>query len=189
MTDNQNNNGRDFAVLVGGVAAGILGTRLLPPLLASASGAIRAKRSGDPFKLLIQDHRRLVSILAEMEKTPQDSMGRRNTLFLMFKRKLAKHALAEEDVVYPLLHDEDEQGQSRHLYHEHADMKILLYQVEESLLAGTDWKAPVACLQNLITSHIQDEEQNVFPKMRQVLDKERRARVSGMISMEESLIL
>ncbi|MBV9035631.1 MAG: hypothetical protein JO182_14170 [Acidobacteriaceae bacterium] len=38
------NTGRDLAVLLGGVAAGIVGSRLLPPLLAMVNGSGRVRR-------------------------------------------------------------------------------------------------------------------------------------------------
>ena len=38
----------------------------------------------------------------------------------MLKRKLAKHAMAEEDVVYPIVHNQTaETTESKHLYDEH----------------------------------------------------------------------
>ena len=99
------NNGtvRSVAMLLGGVAAGIVGGRILPPLLASMAGSRRVRTGGDPFALLIDDHREILSILDEMMASASDSRVRRARLFLMLKRKLARHAMAEEDVVYPIV--------------------------------------------------------------------------------------
>ena len=60
------NSGRDIAVLFAGVAAGVLGSRLLPPLIASATGSARASKSGDPFDILVADHRQILSLLDGM---------------------------------------------------------------------------------------------------------------------------
>jgi hemerythrin superfamily protein len=184
------NSGRDLAVLFAGVAAGVLGSRLLPPLIAAATGSARASKSGDPFDVLVADHRRILSLLDGMA-THHDGAGvRRASLFLMLKRTLGKHALAEEDVVYPILHrDANDISESKDLYDEHADMKILLFELEERLMSGSDWSDPVHTLRDLIQSHIEEEEQVVFPRLRNMLDQERKAKISGQISREEALIL
>jgi iron-sulfur cluster repair protein YtfE (RIC family) len=184
------NAGRDLAVLLGGVAAGIVGSRLLPPLIAMANGAGRVRRGHDPFELLIEDHRTILATLDRMLEEPTDSTVKRSGLYLALKRKLAKHALAEEDVVYPLLHNEGQDTEaSKELYDEHADMKILLFELEELLKSGGDWSRQVRSLRDLIQDHVNDEEQVVFPKLRQIFNQSQAGKVSGQISREEALIL
>jgi hemerythrin superfamily protein len=184
------NSGRDIAVLIAGVAAGVLGSRLLPPLIAAAAGSARASKSGDPFDVLVADHQQILSLLDGMTTHHGGSAVRRASLFMMLKRKLGKHALAEEDVVYPILHrDANELSESKDLYDEHADMKILLFELEERLMSGADWSEPVRTLRDLIQSHIEEEEQIVFPRLREMMNQDRRAKVSGQISREEALIL
>jgi hemerythrin superfamily protein len=189
MTHNRN-TGHDLVVLAAGIATGILGSRLLPPLVAMASGSMRVRNGQDPFDLLIQDHRTILSVLDKMASEPADSNVRRPTLFLLLKRTLGKHALAEEDVVYPLLHGRghDPQG-SKELYDEHADMKILLFELEECLLSKTDWSEPVGRLRDLIQEHVKEEEEKVFPSLKAMLDETQAPKVSGQIRREEALIL
>ena len=125
-----------------------------------------------------------------MTKQPADSTARRSASFLMLKRKLAKHAMAEEDVVYPILHNEvHDATESKHLYDEHADMKILLFELEQCLMSGTDWSAQVRRLRDLIMHHAEEEERDVFPRLRQRLDEMGAPKVSGQISREEALVL
>jgi hemerythrin superfamily protein len=188
MRENRS-SGRDAAVLVAGIAAGILGSRLLPPIIAMASGVVRGGKGQDAFDILITDHRTIQSLLDQMVATPTESNAKRTSLFLLLKRKLGKHAMAEEDVVYPLLHEEAaDQGRSKHLYDEHADMKILLYDLEERLMSRTDWNEPVQRLRTLINEHIEEEEQVVFPRLRSV-SSGKLSKISGQIRREEALIL
>ena len=59
--------------------------------------------------------------------TRPDERAKRARLFLKLKRTLAKHATAEEDVVYPLLTGPGErEDAARALYDDHAEMKIAL---------------------------------------------------------------
>jgi hemerythrin superfamily protein len=107
-----------------------------------------------------------------MERTPEGSPARRMSLFLTLKRTLAKHALAEEDIVYPqLLSQAQESGRTKHLYDEHADIKIHLYELEQLLTRNENWADRVRSLRALIEPHIRQEEDEEFPKLRQTLAK------------------
>lgn len=184
----QQSTGRDVAMLIGGVAAGVMGSRLLPPLVAAASGWTRTGEN--PFERLIRDHREIMSILDEMVAEPAGSRVNRSRLFVMLKRKLAKHALAEEDVVYPLLASQGQTSeQSKHLYQEHADIKIFLFRLEEMVKSGEDWGEQARLLHNLVRGHIDEEERDVFPRLRQTLTRDRQPKISGQIRREEALIL
>jgi hemerythrin-like domain-containing protein len=185
-----NDSGRNVAILLGGIAAGIVGSRLLPPVVALISGSRRVRAGEDPFALLIEDHRQILSYLDQMVATPVDSTLYRSRLFLMLKRKLAKHALAEEDVVYPILQTQsDDVAGSKHLYDEHGDMKVLLFKLEDKLKSREDWSDPARSLRDLIRRHVDEEEQTIFPRLREMLSESRLPNVSGQIRREEALIL
>jgi hemerythrin-like domain-containing protein len=178
------------AILLGGIAAGAVAGRLLPPLVSALLGSGRVRVGGDPFALLIDDHRQIQSILDQMMAAPADSTARRAGLFLKLKRKLAKHAMAEEDVVYPIVRNESATGnERRHLYDEHAEMKIMLYELEAQLKAGEEWAATVGPLRELIRRHIEEEEGTIFPQLRRQLSASELPQVSGQISREEALIV
>lgn len=181
---------RDIAAMAGGLAVGILGSRLMVPMFAAANGAMRARLGEDSFELLIQDHRHIISILDEMERGPGDALVRRARLFLTLKRTLAKHALAEEDVVYPLLHqDVHDVKESKHLYDEHADMKIALFELERMLKSKADWTTRVRSLRELVQKHIRQEEDVEFPKLRRMMSESKSRKLSGLIHREEALVL
>lgn len=181
---------RDIAAIAGGLAVGIIGSRLMMPVLAAGSGSVRGRLGQDPFERLIQDHRSISATLRKMEEAAHASTATRARLFLTLKRTLAKHAMAEEDVVYPILSD---QGHSRedakHLYDEHADMKIHLYELENMLKSGTDWTHRVRSLRTLIEGHIREEEDIQFPKLRDALGSRKVRQLSGQIHREEALVL
>ena len=190
MSTHDENSGRDLAIFVGGIAVGLIGSRLLPPIIARVSGAGLVRVGGDPFSRLIDDHRRILAVLDEMVAAPSGSGVERARLFMSLKRKLAKHAMAEEDVVYPLLDSQSGQaGEAKHLYSEHADMKILLYRLEELLKSGEDWSEPARSLRDSIRHHSQDEETNVFPQLREKVSKRQLPAVSGLIRREEAMVL
>jgi hypothetical protein len=177
-------------MLIGGVAAGIVGGRMLPPLIAALRGSRRVRGGGDPFSELVKDHQHIQWLLDEMATTGVDAGMRRMHLFLGLKRKLAKHALAEEDVVYPLVGIESgDSGKRKHLYEEHADMKILLHEIERAVKQREDWLFQVMRLRDLVRRHVEEEESTVFPELRSQLGQSRSPAVSGQIAREEALIV
>ncbi|MBV8847932.1 MAG: hemerythrin domain-containing protein [Bryobacterales bacterium] len=181
---------RDVGILLGGIAAGIVGSRLLPPLIAAAVGSGRARAGGDPFQVLIEDHRQIHSLLDQMVKCPTSSRLQRARLFLALKRKLAKHALAEEDVIYPRVRNDSASGNERkRLYDDHAEMKIFLYEIEGLLRSGEDWRDAVRLLRDLVERHVEEEEKTIFPELRRELAAPILPQVSGQISREQALIL
>lgn len=110
-------------------------------------------------------------------------------MFLALKRKLTKHALAEEDVVYPLLYNQPQRvEESKHMYNEHAEMKIRLYELEQLLKSGERWTEPVRSLRDLVRKHAKEEEDAVFPRLRQSVSRNMLPKVSGQIRREEALI-
>jgi hemerythrin-like domain-containing protein len=177
-------------MLLGGIAAGFVASKVVPPLIAASKASSRVRAGGDPFQLLIEDHRQILACLDRMAGTPPDSKVRRAGLFLMLKRKLAKHAMAEEDVVYPILHGRSgEADRGKHLYEEHADMKIALFEMERKIKAGEDWTENVASLRELIRRHADEEETHVFPQLRRQMEEDRLPKISAEISREEAMVV
>ena len=125
-----------------------------------------------------------------MQEVSQENRAERTKLFLSLKRTLAKHALAEEDIVYPLLHEDvRDVKESKHLYDEHADIKIHLFELERMLMANENWSRRVESLRDLIERHARDEEEIEFPRLRQALDDQRSRTLSQHIRREEALVL
>lgn len=183
-------SGRNLAVMASGVALGVASSRLLPPLLAQTFGDVRSRMGKDPLERLTQDHRHILSVLQQMEGTSVDELARRARLFLSLKRTFAKHAMAEEDVVYPLLHDEvRDVEQSKRLYAEHGEMKILLFEIEQALMERRSWDEQVRSLGSMVERHAREEEDVEFPKLRQALDTRRTRRLSSQVRREEALVL
>lgn len=184
-------SGRSLATaLIGGVAAGVLASRLLPPVVAMASGSVRAAAGQDALEALVSDHRRFLHLLNEMEHTGESEVLRRTQLFLRLKRGLAAHAMAEEDVAYPLLHDKAGSEQdAKDLYAEHGEMKMLLHRLEAMPKDDPRWSGEAAALKRLIEKHARQEEEVEFPKLRQALDRRERTRLSRDLQREKAVVL
>ena len=181
---------RGMAAFAGGAATAILFSRVLPPVMAKVAGMARAAAGGDPFDALVQDHRAILSLLNSLERTSRKARLQRLQLLLLLKRRLSAHALAEEDVIYPMLHElANEVNDTRQLYGEHAEMKIHLYVLEQMPKDHPGWIGQVRELRNLIQDHVEKEEEIDFPKLRQILNSRSVIRLYGNMQREKALLL
>jgi iron-sulfur cluster repair protein YtfE (RIC family) len=173
-----------------GAAGGVLLGRFLPVLLANASGLALGAAGRDPFAGLIRQHRTLLSLLDKMENLPASQRVKRKVAFLAFKRTIGKHAMAEEDIVYPLLKTEAERHEAtQKLYREHASMKIHLFELERAINSEGQWPEAVRALRSEIEPHAREEEEIEFPRVRALLDQARTAQLSRKICQEEALVV
>ncbi|WP_448202463.1 hemerythrin domain-containing protein [Azospirillum sp. sgz302134] len=176
-----------LAAFAAGALTAVVASRVLPPLVAQAAGTASGR---DPFRALADDHRHILRLLNEMEQTPQTATFRRTQLLLRLKRRLAAHALAEEDVVYPLLHDRAHAEEDvNRLYREHADMKMDLFALEQMPKDDPNWLGRVSELKMLIAEHVHQEEDVDFPRLRAALGKRATTRLSGNVRREKALLL
>lgn len=173
-----------------GAAAAVIAGRMLPPLLAQASGTARAAAGRDPFEGLERDHRVFLSLLSRMESSDDGATFERTQLLLRLKRRLAAHAMAEEDVVYPLLHDVAHAPEdARHLYAEHAEIKMHLFALEQMAKDDPRWAARARELKMLIAGHARQEEEVDFPKLRGRMDRRTARAAAGGVQREKAFIV
>jgi hemerythrin superfamily protein len=182
--------GRDMLAFAAGAILTLVASRVAPPFAGQAIGSARAMAGGDPFDALTRDHQQLLKLLDTIEQTDQSARGRRAALLFQLKRTLTAHALAEEDVIYPMLHDDAErQDMARRLYREHADMKVRLFELEHQPKDDPAWMHKLRELRRIIEQHAHQEETSEFPALRSALGKDRTAQLLSEVQREKALVL
>jgi hemerythrin-like domain-containing protein len=168
----------------------LVAARMLPPLLAQARGAIRAERGGDPLAPLLEDHVVIMRHLDAMVESADSETLVRSQRLLRLKRRLGAHAMAEENIVYPVLQDNAATVEdSRRLFAEHAEMKTLLYKLEVTATSDARWHGYASDLRRLVERHIRQEEDVVFPHLRTVLSNGDSTTLASKIEREKALLL
>jgi len=181
---------RAAASFAGGALIALVGARLLPPLVAQARGAARTRSGGDPLASLIEDHHAIMCHLDAMVESADAETFNRAQRLVRLKRRLATHAMAEEDIVYPALRENlATMDDATQLYEEHAEMKVLLYRLEQTPKNDEQWHLYATELRTLIERHIHQEEDVDFPKLRAALDEAMSADLASKIEREKALLL
>lgn len=182
-------NGRPWAWIAAGAALALVGSRLLPPLAGQAMDTARAALGRDPFDALARDHRRALALFDTIAATAPSATLRRSAMLLQLKRMLSAHALAEEDVVYPILSDMGHGDEAaRQLYREHAEMKVRLHELERMAKDDPAWVDRLCALRHLIERHGHEEETQHFPALKRHLDRQGIARLSAEVQREKALL-
>jgi hemerythrin superfamily protein len=165
-------------------------TRMGSPLAGRAIGSMRALAGTDPFDALAQDHRKVLALMEAVEATSESATHRRTAMLLQIKRMLTAHALAEEDIIYPMLHDDAaRKEQALKLYREHADIKVKLFELEHKAKDDPSWIADMRALHRIVENHAREEEEVEFPKLRAALDETQRASLLSEVHREKAMLI
>lgn len=115
----------------------------------------------DVFQLLNDDHRKVERLFAQFESSQDQAVARQ------ICDELTVHAMVEEELVYPLLASKVGTGLATEAREEHQEAKDLVNQIEQGMRSGGDIAPVVAKLKEGVQHHVQEEEGEVWPKMRE----------------------
>lgn len=120
------------------------------------------------IELLMQEHREAEQLLQQLQGT----RGEDTTTLQTAAQELRTHMKIEEDVLYPYLRKNLTNGSNlmTEANKEHQEAKDALAQVERT--AGTEqFEQALQTLTEGIQHHVEEEENEIFPKMREDFDE------------------
>ncbi len=175
------------ATTSGALVAGATGFGL--GLLASAGrkAAVQAitAAAGDWVEGLKAEHKLAMGIIETIEKTADTETTKRAALLVSLQHALGKHAIQEEDVIYCALRASGDVVDADKLGSEHnAQIKQGLYDLEQIDKASPQWLARLATLKTDIAAHVREEEDVVFPRLRDKLTAEENRKLTGRMNRE-----
>jgi hemerythrin-like domain-containing protein len=124
----------------------------------------------DVVELLSADHREFDRIFQELEglsgRTEPDAVRRKRELVDEVTIGLAKHSVAEETQVYPLVEKQIDEEEAQHSKEEHAEAEEVMKRLERMDAADPEFDAVVARLIQEIRHHVEHEEGRMFAALR-----------------------
>jgi iron-sulfur cluster repair protein YtfE (RIC family) len=123
----------------------------------------------DALELLKQDHEKVADLFEEADDS--DDQPQKERIFEKIKTELETHTYIEETVFYPALEKhEDLKELVKEAYEEHRQVKTLLTEIT-GLVAGSEkFDAKLKVMKENVEHHVEEEENEMFPKVRRVLD-------------------
>lgn len=165
-------NGGNFG-MIAGAAAGGAALGLLAMLGRKAVVQAPTALAGNWDEALAAEHAAVRKVFDQLEATDENATTKRNLLLAHLKHALMKHAVEEENVIYPALREAGQRDAADALTREHGYVKQYLYDLENMPTASPDWIAKVRQFRAEIEAHMQEEEMRLFPVLRAQLSEER----------------
>ena len=126
----------------------------------------------DATEILIEDHLRVELLFARYEQLPATATtDERRDIVRELVRELSIHAVIEEQVLYPAVRKALPEGERLHeeALQEHAAVKNVLAELDKMEPTADDYETRVRELIIGVRQHVQEEEGEVFPKLREEL--------------------
>ena len=139
---------------------------------------------GDWLDALKTEHQMALAIFDKIEATDDSQTMMRAHLLTKLKHALDRHAVEEENVIYPALRQANLAHDADALNSEHGYVKTYLYELETLPKDSPDWLARVKDFRSMIQEHMRMEEDEVFPSFRQALSAEQNARLTSLMNKE-----
>ena len=119
----------------------------------------------DALMSLIEDHKRVLKLFERAAGDP--------SLFDEIRQELTLHAQLEEEILYPAMREAfpaEDREQVDLAVDDHAEVKEALGHLSELALDSDDFRQALEELRDGVSQHIEEEEDEMFPKVRLSLE-------------------
>ena len=173
------NSGAIVGAAIAGAAVGLaanVGRKLFVQFTSAGAG--------DWFDALKAEHDAARALFDKLEATSDEQTFMRAHLLMKLKYALTRHALEEENVIYPALREADERQEADHLTSEHGYIKTYLYELEGLAKDSPAWRGRLGEFRKMIEDHMREEEETIFPTLRAKLSEEKNAGITTLMNKE-----
>lgn len=170
--------------VIAGAAAGGMALGVLALLGRKAAVQAPTALAGNWDEALALEHEATRKVFDAIEATDERSTTKRNLLLAHLKHALMKHAVEEENVIYPALREAGQKDAADELTKEHGYVKQYLYELENTPTASPEWIAKVRLFRADIEQHMQEEEMRLFPMLREQLSDEKNKLLTATMNKE-----
>jgi hemerythrin superfamily protein len=141
----------------------------------------------DVLDVLITDHREFTELI-ELITTTVDPTQRRELADQLIG-ELVRHSVAEEMYVYPAMRDHLPDGKEavEHDTQEHKELERLMKQLEGTDAEDAQFTQVVAQIREVLADHVNDEENEQFPKLRAHIPLQTLVELKGKVETAKKL--
>lgn len=140
--------------------------------------------TGDWFDIVRTEHRAVDALFRKLLVTTDRDIELRAALRNTISDSLTNHAIEEENVLYPSLRLAGQRPESEQLYREHAELKVVLGELDMMPKNHPGWLERAKALQAMVMQHVQIEETQLYPSFRSRMTPEQNAMVTRMYRRE-----
>src|SRR5438270_11842509 len=144
--------------------------------------------SMDVIDLLTNDHAEVNALFGRYKQASKPDT--KQELANEVVHELSVHAAVEEQFVYPLMRAKLDDGGKKadHAIEEHQEVKRLLADIEKLDPDNADFDKKMAKVTESVQHHVQEEEGELFPELRQATEAGTREKVGSVVEKAKSLV-
>jgi hemerythrin superfamily protein len=142
--------------------------------MAKSKRASASRSQPLALELLVSDHRTVEDLFERYEDEKESGEDTKRGIAQRVCAELTVHAQVEEELFYPWLRenlDPDEMELVAEAAIEHQVAKDLIAQIESAGAIDESYDARVKVLAEYIKHHVKEEEEEIFPKVRDMKDE------------------
>jgi len=131
---------------------------------------------------LTREHEATLAAIDKLMATSIDHSSSRTVQLAAIKHMIAKHALQEENVIYPMIAREaaDATGE---LNKEHGEVKAMLFELTRMDKTDPAFATTLAHLRGALEEHMREEEDVLFPALRERLSEDENRKLTRAMNM------
>lgn len=123
------------------------------------------------FEILKQEHQQVENLFSLLESSKNSKQI--SSIFDEIYRELSLHTQAEELSFYPAMYEHSETRPFiDEAEQEHIEAKILLEELKMMSLESPEFMDKMMELKAAVQHHVQEEEEEVFPKVREAMSED-----------------
>jgi hemerythrin superfamily protein len=126
----------------------------------------------DAIELLKQQHREVEELFEKFEKAGDKNDQVLMDLFARIADNLAAHATIEEKLFYPSVYVGPTADKLQEAVEEHLSAKRVIADLLDMSPSDEQFKAKMKVLQELVDHHVEEEEKDLFKKVKKLMTKE-----------------
>jgi len=140
--------------------------------------------AGDWDVALAAEHKAVIKIFDTLEGTTTTNSTKRVLLLAKLKHALAKHALQEENTIYPALRDAGKTEEADGLNKDHGYVKQYLYELENCPKDSDTFLSILRRFRTDLEKHVREEEDTLFPGLKAQLSSEANKKLTFAMNKE-----
>lgn len=130
----------------------------------------------DAITLLTNDHKVVRGMLEELAATTKRAVKKRGELLQKIATELEAHTTIEEEIFYPAFRKAGEKSEDDKMFFEameehRAAGDLVLPDLLQTEVGSDQFSGRAKVLKELIDHHAKEEEKDMFPRARKLMDK------------------
>ncbi len=147
------------------------------------------ERFGLPIEnLILQDHNLIKTVYEKFKSSPSKEEAEKWRNELVYE--IARHSIAEELILYPLLRKKLPEGESlfQESIKEHHEIKENLYKAQGIDPSSEDFKKKINNVMDLLMKHVEKEEKEILPSLTKHISEEERIKAGNAFSRRKLIV-